>query len=243
MRHLVLSDVHADAAALERVLAHADGGWDRLLLLGDLVGYGSEPVPVVRRLRELQPAALVRGNHEAMMFAIRTGREPGAAPDIVRVLARHLEALQPDDLDWLARAPLRYAEGPDRRPLEAADAARAPGDEGTRPGLALAHGSPDERRPFAYVLSVPAARAAAPHAQRDLTFVGHSHVPGGFVRRDGRWAPIAARREEARFTLEPGVRAFLNPGSVSKARDGGPGGCYLIWDDERREATVRRVGR
>lgn len=233
MRHLVLSDVHADASGLDRVLADAEGRWDRLLLLGDLVGYGPEAAAVVRRLRELGPAALVRGNHEEMMAALLDGRDPRAAPDIVRTLEDHAEALSDEERSWLLEAPLRHSEG--SAPSGEAAARRAT-------GLALVHGHPDPERPFAYLLSVPAARAAAPHADRDLTFVGHTHVPGGFVERDGRWKPFPARRHETRATLPDGARAFLNPGSVSRARDGGPGGCYLIWDDETREVIVRRTG-
>lgn len=266
MRHLLLSDVHADASALDRVLADAEGRWDRLLLLGDLVGYGPDAATVVARLRGLDPVALVRGNHEAMLRAILEGDDPHAAPDVVEALERHAEQLTEEDRAWLTGAPLRWAEGADGTPLAVAGERRsaeggdrpsggaaadggaravaaAPAEEeAARPGLALVHGHPDPERPFAYLLSVPAARAAAPYADRDLTFVGHTHVPGGFVERDGRWRPVPARREETRLTLPEGARAFLNPGSASRARDGGPGGCYLVWDDETREATVRRTG-
>jgi hypothetical protein len=82
VRSLVLADVHADLEALDRVLADAAGGWDRLLLLGDLVGYGHAPAEVVDRLRALEPAAAVRGNHEAMLAALRAGRRPRAVAPI-----------------------------------------------------------------------------------------------------------------------------------------------------------------
>lgn len=259
VRHLVLSDVHADPVALERVLEDARGRWDRLLLLGDLVGYGPDAASVVSTLRALAPAALVRGNHEAMMFEILAGRRPRAAEPVVRRLREHAATLTAADLDWLAAAPLRHEEGPSATRRGGAGESAGPGagdgpvpdgagddrpEDGTgvRPGLELVHGSTDPQRPFDYLLSVPAVRAAAPHARRELTLVGHSHVPGGFVLRGGRWLPVPARREEVRVALEPGTRALLNPGSTSLPRDGGPAGGYLIWDDERREATIRRVG-
>ncbi len=55
MRYLILSDIHANLDALDAVLAAADGTWDRLLVLGDLVGYGGEPNGVIDRLRGLDP--------------------------------------------------------------------------------------------------------------------------------------------------------------------------------------------
>ena len=52
MRYLVISDIHANLEALEATLA-ASGDHDGLLVLGDLVGYGADPNPVVDRIRAL----------------------------------------------------------------------------------------------------------------------------------------------------------------------------------------------
>ena len=62
--YLVLSDIHSNLDALEAVLAAVDGQWDRLLVLGDLVGYGGEPNGVIDRIRALNPVAVIRGNHD-----------------------------------------------------------------------------------------------------------------------------------------------------------------------------------
>ena len=53
--YLVLSDIHSNLDALDAVLASVDGQWDRLLVLGDLVGYGGEPNGVIDRIRALEP--------------------------------------------------------------------------------------------------------------------------------------------------------------------------------------------
>jgi diadenosine tetraphosphatase ApaH/serine/threonine PP2A family protein phosphatase len=64
MRYLVLSDLHANLEALEAVLDDAKGRpWERCLVLGDLVGYGADPDAVLDRVREMQPAQVIRGNH------------------------------------------------------------------------------------------------------------------------------------------------------------------------------------
>jgi predicted phosphodiesterase len=50
MRYLVVSDIHANLEALEAVMAAAGPlGFDRVLMLGDLVGYGADPNAVVER--------------------------------------------------------------------------------------------------------------------------------------------------------------------------------------------------
>jgi len=233
VRTLVLTDVHADAASLDRVLRDAEGGWDRLALLGDLIGYGADPVETVARLRALGPVASVRGNHEAMLSRALAGHGVAATPAVLDVLAAHAEALAPDDLAWVLGRPLRAL-------LPAADTAAA--DPADDLAAELVHGSPDPDRPFDYLLGVPAARRAIRFVRRPLLLFGHTHVPGGFVLQQDRWRPISARREETRIDLPADARALLNPGSVAAARDGGPGGCYLIVDHAARTALIRRVG-
>jgi predicted phosphodiesterase len=75
VRYLILSDIHANLEALEAVLAHAEGLWDQSLVLGDLVGYGADPGPVIARVRELEPAAIIRGNHDKVACGIDDARE------------------------------------------------------------------------------------------------------------------------------------------------------------------------
>ena len=56
MRYLVLSDIHANLEALEAVLDAARAlPHDRVLVLGDLVGYGADPNAVVDRVRGRVP--------------------------------------------------------------------------------------------------------------------------------------------------------------------------------------------
>lgn len=232
MRLLVLSDVHADAGALDRVLARAGGEWDRLVLLGDLIGYGHEPAEVVARLRSMDPLRVVRGNHEAMLDRLLDGDVPRAAPSVLEALRAHAEALPPDDLAWLRSLPERAVLDPDPDPDPDADA----------PALDLVHGSPNLARPYDYLLGVADARRAEAYLQRPWLLYGHTHVPGGFVRAAGRWRPIGARRSDTTVRLHDAEIALLNPGSVAEARDGGPGGCSLILDLTERVVVVTRTG-
>ncbi|MCS7252349.1 MAG: metallophosphoesterase, partial [Thermoflexus sp.] len=62
MRILVLSDIHANLEALEAVLADART-WDALWFLGDLVGYGPDPVECIDCIQRLAAVALA-GNHD-----------------------------------------------------------------------------------------------------------------------------------------------------------------------------------
>src|ERR1700722_4401131 len=63
MRYLILSDIHSNLTALDAVLAAAKGRWERVVCLGDIVGYGPDPNEVVERVRSLD-AVVIRGNHD-----------------------------------------------------------------------------------------------------------------------------------------------------------------------------------
>jgi len=224
MRLLILSDVHADADALDAVLADAAGDFDALLLLGDLIGYGDDPVRTVDALRALDPVARVRGNHEAMLADLRAGRVPNAARTVLDRLEAHGDALDDGALAWLLSAPERARYAPEGGPA-----------------LDLVHGGPRPGRPFEVLLGVPAARRALPHLREDLLLFGHSHVPGGFVEVDGRVRPIPARGRETMLELARGQRWLLNPGSVGRPRDGGPAGCSLLLDLAAGTVRFRRI--
>ena len=69
MKLALLSDIHANSQALEACLAHAHGqGADQFAILGDLVGYGADPVAVVQQVQALvaKGAMVIKGNHDAM---------------------------------------------------------------------------------------------------------------------------------------------------------------------------------
>ena len=52
MRYLVISDIHANLPAYETVIAEAGPlGYDKVLVLGDLVGYGADPNEICERVR------------------------------------------------------------------------------------------------------------------------------------------------------------------------------------------------
>ena len=109
MRYLVFGDIHSNLPALQAVLAAAaERGFDTCLFVGDLVGYGPEPLPCIDRLRDWQIAgrlAWVAGNHD--LAARVTGPIQNFIPEATETLTwtrRQLTAsLQ--SREFLATAP------------------------------------------------------------------------------------------------------------------------------------------
>lgn len=212
MRVAVLSDIHANLAALDAVLA-AIGTVDAIWHLGDVVGYGSEPDAVVARLDELG-AIGVAGNHD-------------------------LAALGGDEIDWFnpeARAAMEWTrrriDGTTREWLASLPTTRV------EEPFTLVHGSP--RDPvWEYITSAPLARANLELMETSCGLHGHTHVPIAWIERDGRVDGITPTAG-ASLRLEQG-RALLNPGSVGQPRDGDPTASWLELDTDARIATWRRV--
>jgi predicted phosphodiesterase len=220
MRYLILSDIHANVRALETVLRHAQKqGWEKLVFLGDLVGYGPEPEAAVRLLRDLQPYVALKGNHEAMVLATVEGGAPPHGGEALRIARRHAGMLSAESLEFL----------------------RALKDQHLDNTWGAVHGA--LRRPWDYLISVPKARASLPLMQRDLYFVGHTHVASAFILTPEPSPAWQSRHFPAttRFSLSPGAKAFVNPGAVSEPRDGLPSPGYAIFDSAVSTIEVFRI--
>jgi predicted phosphodiesterase len=104
MRYLVLTDIHANLEALVACIAGAKArGYDEALVLGDLVGYGPDPNATVECVRELEPAAIVRGNHDK----VACGLEHAESFNVVarRAAQWTMDALTAEHREWLSALP------------------------------------------------------------------------------------------------------------------------------------------
>ena len=212
MRVAVLSDIHANLAALDAVLGSL-GSVDAVWHLGDVVGYGPDPDGVVERLGEIG-AIGVRGNHDA---AAAGGNEiEWFNPDARRAMEWTRARIAGPTRDWLAALPERHGEGE----------------------FSLVHGSPREPT-WEYIVSVPIARANLATLTTPFGLFGHTHLPMVFAEHDGRVEQIEPG-DGSTLSLD-GRRALVNPGSVGQPRDGIVTASYLILDTEARRVTWHRT--
>jgi len=230
MRALILSDIHANLEALQAVLAAA-GEWDQLWNLGDMVGYGGSPNEVLDLLRPLATLT-VRGNHDRVCCGLTSSVNfnPVARTAALWTLAE----LSPDNLVWLRSLP----QGPlqPERPV---------GDDGAGPEVTLAHGSPLNEDH--YILNMRDAWAPLQQMTTAITFVGHTHVQGGFAQNGHDWHELRPRyptRNDAdtwTLAIPPGTRLLINPGSVGQPRDYDWRAAFAVYDSEAGEIVYHRV--
>lgn len=219
MRYLVISDIHANLEAYETVMAYAAPlGYDRVLVLGDLVGYGADPNAVVDRVRALAPYAVIRGNHDKVGSGVES-------PDGFNAVARNAirwtyEHLSPDNREWLANLP----EGP-----LAVDEM-----------IEICHGTPFDED--AYVFDDLDALRAMHASSRPLCLFGHTHVQvGHYLSHDEFGLATDDDRRPLTLTMGEADRYLVNPGSVGQPRDGDPRAGFGLVDTSRREVTIYRV--
>ena len=221
MRILVLSDLHANATALNAALAAAQGRWEQIVCLGDVVGYGPDPNEVTSKIRELG-AQTIRGNHDkaatGLMLTDDFNPVAKAAVDWTR------SQLSPDNLKWLTDLP--------HGPLEVS-------------GIALVHGALQDEDE--YVFTPEQALEGLLDSAALVTFFGHTHHQGGFSYSNAgnqlEMLNLRPRLSES-FTalrLSEGSRYLLNPGSIGQPRDGDSRAGFAIADLEHSVVEFWRV--
>lgn len=224
MRYLLLSDLHSNHEAFEAVLQRVKRKkYDRVVCLGDFVGYAADPNKVLDRVRTMaRPVVAVRGNHDK----VAAGLEPGEMFNQPALAAARWtsERLSTENMEFLRRLPMG--------PIMVDDA------------FCVCHGSPIDED--AYVFSDFDASMNFVHLSRfapgaNLCFFGHSHIPSVFTLEPDGIRVEAIRRARHRLVLESGMRYLVNPGSVGQPRDRNPRASYAIFDANEGVVTFDRV--
>jgi len=151
----LLSDIHSNLEALDAVL-EALPQVDRILVLGDIVGYGPDPLGVIDRLQSVKARA-VRGNHDQAMLE----------PSLLELFNPHAAAAARWTLDVMTPQSLRYLNS---LPLY-----------GRIGRHRLVHGSPRKPYIWEYILDELQALEILVRLGTRYCFFGHTHLPRIFT--------------------------------------------------------------
>lgn len=217
MQIAVLTDVHANLAALEAVLRHAERerAVDQVWVLGDLVGYGAEPTECLTLLQRYRLLA-VAGNHDlAAIGRLDTSQFNAEAAEASRWTATRLSAADRSFLEDLPETLLQ-------------------------PPITLVHGS--LRLPvWEYIVDEESANAQFDRQATPYSFVGHTHLPVVFEEVPGRRRPIIWPLSHGDVLTLGERRLIVNPGGVGQPRDGDPRAAYAVYDTDERTVALHRV--
>jgi len=221
VHYAIVSCVHGNLEAFQAVVADAEQrGVERIVFLGDLVGFGPDPVACVDLARQKCAIAL-KGCHDHALVA-GAGHLP---PPVRASLEWAKEELGADPvqgplrLDYLEKLPQHYESA----------------------GIVFLHASPrDATNEYLFAEDVKRdtrklSRAFALVSK--VVFVGHTHVPGVFLENPLRWQP--AGEIDNYYHYKRGEKVIVNVGSCGQPRDGDTRACYL--EIEKNELNWRRI--
>lgn len=219
MRYLILSDIHSNDEALTAVLARIRRKkFDKVLVLGDFVGYGASPNSVVDKIRQLRREKfMIRGNHDKVV----TGVESGELFNAIALYAARWtgEQLSESNHKFLQSLPV--------------------GPMVVDNDFAICHGSP--RDEDAYIFSDFDAYVNFRETNWNVCFFGHSHIPSVFTLEPHAIRVEMVRGDRVRLALDRDKRYLINPGSIGQPRDRDPMAAYAIFDAAERVVHFDRV--
>jgi diadenosine tetraphosphatase ApaH/serine/threonine PP2A family protein phosphatase len=216
MRIGILSDIHSNLEALTEALGVLDRlRPDRVICLGDVVGYGASVNECCELVRKRAEVTLL-GNHDA---AVAGRMDYSFYYDAARhALDWTSSQVRPEHREWLRSLPFSHRIG----------------------DVGFSHGNPVEPEAYEYVFALEQARELVPHlaSLAEVSFIGHSHLCKAFaLHPSGDVNEVVA----SRFGLRRGYKYVISVGSVGQPRDCDNRACLVLYDTEERLVEYHRV--
>jgi diadenosine tetraphosphatase ApaH/serine/threonine PP2A family protein phosphatase len=212
------SDIHGNREALEVCLADAaDAGAEAHVFLGDLVGYGPDPVWVVETVARLviDGALAIQGNHDAAVEDVNF----------------RMSALAQASIEWTR---------PQLGSLHHAFLKSLPLDFNEDDRLYV-HASAAEPEEWDYILAPNNAQRSFRATAQRITICGHTHMPALFSEMSNALPYHHVPTPNRPLPLLPHRRWLAVLGAVGQPRDGNPAACYGLFDAASSRLTYRRV--
>jgi predicted phosphodiesterase len=212
MRYAVFSDIHGNLPALQAVLRDAEGnGCERYHCAGDIVGAYGPSNECVELVRSIG-AVCVKGNQDE--YCCTDMPLNGFNEKAIESVLKTRGELSKVSKTWLSELPLVVSDDT----------------------VTLVHASLDHPERWEYIFDKLSAVRSLAIQTSSLCFSGHTHVPVCFQKdssiKGGTYTQI---------TFTRGTKYLVNVGSVGQPRDGIAKPCYVIYDEDKMTAVLRRV--
>lgn len=217
MRYLIVGDIHSNTEALEEILGNER--FDKVLFLGDIIGYAAEPDKCYDRFLKLGGLGVL-GNHES--GAIRQESLFVFSSNARKGILHALKTMKRENLEHMKSLPLH---------LEISD-------------IAICHTLLDAPGEFNYVFpedkdSVHLKKTFEIMKQKGIRalFTGHTHYPCIFRESSDGSIEVFKTGESILFLDDRPV--VINPGSAGQARNRIPRAHYAVYDDVEKKVYFR----
>ncbi|VAX24681.1 hypothetical protein MNBD_NITROSPINAE04-2154 [hydrothermal vent metagenome] len=214
MRYAFMSDVHSNIEAFEAVLEDIDNyNPDKILFLGDIVGYGPNPNECVARLLEVSNFTL-GGNHD---WAV-----------VGKTSSEYFNPFAREALNWTIETLTE----------KHADFLKTTEASAIVDGFQVAHSTPKHPEEWRYIMSQKEALGNYLYLEADICFIGHSHQP---VIIEYESAEDLGIYRDSFMELDTEKKYLINVGSVGQSRDGNEDSCWVMYDSVACNVEFHRV--
>jgi diadenosine tetraphosphatase ApaH/serine/threonine PP2A family protein phosphatase len=215
MRYAIISDIHGNLEAFRAVLEDvASEHSERIVCLGDIVGYGANPKECIDLASDISDLC-VAGNHDwGAAGKTSLSNFNSAAQAAIEWTVSQLTTAQ---VHFLSSLPLSVEEGL----------------------FVITHASPVSPQEWNYIFSTYEASISLQAIERRACFVGHSHVPAIFYRDHS--GNVSYTTSFSEVVLQEEKRYLINVGSVGQPRDNDPRAAYGILDADNQTFALRRI--
>lgn len=213
MRFLVFTDIHGNLEALEAMFKFvARKKINHYLFMGDLVGYGASPNETIDRVKQLEPLAIIRGNHDKAVCGLDSIETFN--PIAVSAISWSRTEISKPNAKFLCRlkkGPLIINEQ-----------------------VSLCHGAPFDED--FYIFGEFDAAEAFHYLPTRIGFFGHTHFPVLYIKEGNTVRGHPLEGDHGAIRLKKTARYLINPGSVGQPRDRNSKAACAIYDST--EATL-----
>lgn len=217
MKIAIFSDIHSNLEALHACCRRAEAlGVERYVCLGDLIGYGADPVETLDAVMQLPGLIAIRGNHEEMVLSTDL---VGTTNAIVQASRWTRKQLSQDHLRFLSGLSYIHNEF----------------------DVTFAHASAALPQSWDYLYEPLQVEACIEASSNNVTFIGHVHIPNIFFEKFDKIFQVEPALEGIHVPLLNRVRYVVNVGAVGQPRDGFPAASFTILDLENRQLCFQRV--
>lgn len=212
MKYGIISDIHGNLESLLAITPYLLDV-DKIVVLGDIVGYGPMPNECCEHVRKFNPI-VIAGNHD--LAAISRKDINWFNPFARQAIEWTQKNLTLENKEWLARLPLKLKVN----------------------NFIFVHGSLRNNYTDEYIFKEREALASLSLLNNEILFVGHTHVPYFFFLKNNI---IYGKMLLENDVISVSSKNIINPGSVGQPRDFIPKASFGILDDKRKKFRLFRV--
>jgi len=217
LRYAIISDIHSNLEALQAVLKKIEAEKvDKILCLGDIVGYGPNPGECLE-LVDQYCEIILTGNHD--FACIENSELFYFNKYATQAIEWTLTVLSDEELQYLAGLPL---------------------DEKIE-NYYLVHSNAYDPRSWDYILSLDEAIYNFSKFNEKICFIGHSHHPIIYIEYSENNILKYNLKTINKIHIEENKRYIINVGSVGQPRDGNPDAAFGIVDTANQVYELKRV--